>query len=220
MATFFILLGFIVIPLIWIIGLIKPALVGKVLNKDFNRKQMSMVAVPLSLLCIGIGGALLPPVPLQDTIKPNDVKQEVKADPVIKKSQEIQPTEITVKNEPIDDKKTFGKPTFDEKQKVELAYIALKQNENSAVSCIEKQLNHRYYLGCRFVTVGSQSGVQLFIYDNQKDPTKRFYALNGTARSTYESHLTNNPIFGDFADVFGLPLPNDIMLDEILAKFN
>lgn len=216
MATFFILLGFIVIPLIWIIGLIKPRL----FSKDFSRKQISLIAVPLSVLCIVIGGALLPPTPVKDTIKPNDVKQEIKAEPVIEKSQEIQPTEVAVKNEPIDDKKTFGKPTFDEKQKVELAYIALKQNKNSAVSCVEKQLNHRHYFGCRFVTVGNQSGVQLFVYDNQKDPAKRFYALNGTARSTYESYLTNNPIFGDFADGFGLPLPNDIVLDEILAKFN
>lgn len=224
MATFLILLGAIIIPLILIVGLINPTFIGKIVKKDVNRKQVSMIAIPASLLCIGIGGSLLSPMPMNNTVDHNEVKQEVK----VEQPTEVTPTskaepttkEVTIKDKPIDNKQTFGKPTFNEKQKVELAYIALKQSENSAVSCVEKQLNNRHYIGCRFVMVGSQSGVQLFVYDNQKDPNKRFYALNGIARSTYESHLMNNPIFGDFADDFGLPLPNDIVLDEILAKFN
>lgn len=109
-------------------------------------------------------------------------------------------------------------PTKSEFEALQLAYIGLNQ-DGTAADCKNKVVGVRSYSACRFTSLNGNSMWQVWYYDNQKDPTKRFYALNGTARSTYDSHFKSNELLGDFEQGFGLPLPSDIKIDEVVSAF-
>lgn len=55
-----VLFGGIVFPLVLIVGLIKPSLIKKPDKMPASRKQIAVFSVVASLLCLGIGGAMLP----------------------------------------------------------------------------------------------------------------------------------------------------------------
>lgn len=63
------LFGAFVFPIVLIIGLIKPSLFKTPDKSPASRKQIAIVSVVGSLLCVGIGGALLPS---EDTSKTGD----------------------------------------------------------------------------------------------------------------------------------------------------
>lgn len=108
------------------------------------------------------------------------------------------------------------KPTAKESDELQLAYIRLDQG---TVSCRDEEVGQRAYTACRFISLGGNSAWQIWYYDNQKDPQKRFYALNGKARGTYNANFKDNPVLGDFGTDFGLPMPEDMKMDEIIAAF-
>ncbi|MDX3981256.1 hypothetical protein QWT92_11705, partial [Pasteurella multocida] len=59
----------------------------------------------------------------------------------------------------------------------------------------------------------------IFIYNKDKDPVKRFYALNGTAMTIYDNHFKNESLLGSYKDTFGLPMEKDIDLSLIHQSF-
>ncbi len=66
----FAIFGVIIVPLIVIVGLIKPQIFSNVLQREVGRKAIGIWGVVISVACIAIGGALLPPVEETDTQKP------------------------------------------------------------------------------------------------------------------------------------------------------
>ena len=121
-----------------------------------------------------------------------------------------------------DDKpKDPNEPTQDEKNTIELALINnLPRSSDSAIQCRTKKIAERYYTGCSVVAVGKQSNTYLFLYNKNKDPVKRFYALNGSAMSKYDTYLKAESMLGNYKDSFGLPLEKDIDLQAVLNEFN
>lgn len=57
-----VLFGGIVFPLVLIVGLVKPSLFKKPDKTPANRKEISIFSVVAGMLCLGIGGAMLPAV--------------------------------------------------------------------------------------------------------------------------------------------------------------
>lgn len=108
------------------------------------------------------------------------------------------------------------KPTTDEMNELQLAYIHL---DKGTVSCESKIVGQYAYSACRYVSLSGNSAWQIWYYDAQKDPQKRFFALNGKARSTYDAYLRPNAILADYDEVFGLPTPHDMKLDEVISAF-
>lgn len=71
MAEFLLLFGIIFFPLIFIIGMIKPSLFKKLDKTPATRKGVGIFSIIGALLCIGIGGALLPKVEEKTIAKTN-----------------------------------------------------------------------------------------------------------------------------------------------------
>lgn len=112
-------------------------------------------------------------------------------------------------------------PTQDEKNTIELAFINnIPKSSDSAIRCRTNKVSERYYTGCSVVAVGKQSNIYLFLYNKDKDPVKRFYALNGSAMSKYDTYLKSEPMIGNYKDTFGLPMEKDIDLNAVLSEFN
>lgn len=102
-----VLFGGIVFPLVLIVGLIKPKLIKKPDKTPASRKQIAVFSIVASLLCLGIGGAMLPAVdePLVATVndtadKKETVQPEIKAKPEVAVVAEAQAPEVT---EPVAD---------------------------------------------------------------------------------------------------------------------
>lgn len=57
-----VLFGAIVFPLVLIVGLIKPSLIKKPDKTPASRKQIAVFSIVAGLLCLGIGGSMLPAV--------------------------------------------------------------------------------------------------------------------------------------------------------------
>lgn len=110
-----------------------------------------------------------------------------------------------------------AEPTRDEIDELKLAYIKL---DNGTVHCEHKVIDEKYaFAACQFIAIGSKSAPQIWYYDNQKDAHKRFYAFTGKARTTYENHLIDNPVLGDYTETFGSPIPKDIDMEKITQAF-
>lgn len=78
-----VLFGVIVFPLILIIGLVKPSLFKKPDKTPASRKEISIFSVVAGMLCLGIGGAMLPAVeevPTATVNKPVDQPAVAKSD--------------------------------------------------------------------------------------------------------------------------------------------
>lgn len=95
------LFGVIVFPLLLIVGLIKPSLIKKPDKTPASRKQIAVFSIVASLLCLGIGGAMLPAVdePLAATVndtadKKDTVQPEIKAEPEVAVVAEAQAPEV------------------------------------------------------------------------------------------------------------------------------
>lgn len=132
-----------------------------------------------------------------------------------------EPTTNTETTEPSKEPETpkankLTKPSSEDFDSLQLAYIQLKQG---TVDCRSKIVGNYSYSACRYVSLNGNSAWQVWYYDTQKDPQKRYYALNGTARSTYETHLQSNAVLGDYEAGFGLPMPDDMKLDEVIGAF-
>ncbi|TCJ95940.1 hypothetical protein EV694_1943 [Volucribacter psittacicida] len=111
-------------------------------------------------------------------------------------------------------------PKQQEMDSLKLAFIHITpQNSGLAAQCEQKKVGERYFAACNFMGVGKRSQLNLFLYDKTKDQIKRFYALNGTAMQTYDSHLTQEPLLGNYKDTFGLPMENDIDFGKLHQAF-
>lgn len=156
-------------------------------------KKFTLLLLPLALIACG--------EPSTDTAKEPTTNTET-AEP----SKE---SETPKANKPT-------KPSSEDFDSLQLAYIQLKQG---TVDCRSKIVGNYSYSACRYVSLNGNSAWQVWYYDTQKDPQKRYYALNGTARSTYETHLQSNAVLGDYEAGFGLPMPDDMKLDEVIGAF-
>lgn len=108
-------------------------------------------------------------------------------------------------------------PTSKEMDELTLAYI---KSQKGTISCKKEQIDNQYFAACQIVSLNGNSAPQIWYYDNQKDPNKRFYAFTGNARSTYETYFQNNPILGDYGKTFGLPIPKSLDMEKIVNTFN
>lgn len=114
-----------------------------------------------------------------------------------------------------------GKPTYKEMEAITLAFIKITpQNTDFAAQCDSKKIGERYYVACNFMGVGRRTKLNIFLYNNEKDSTKRFYALNGPAMTIYDNYLKNETVLGSYKDTFGLPLEQDINLSTVNRQFN
>lgn len=79
-----VLFGVIVFPLILIVGLIKPSLIKKPDKTPASRKQIAVFSIVASVLCLGVGGAMLPAVDDELTVavdEPVDKIEPAKSEP-------------------------------------------------------------------------------------------------------------------------------------------
>lgn len=156
-------------------------------------KKFTLLLLPLALIACG--------EPSTDTAKESTTNTET-----TEPSKEPETPKV---NKPT-------KPSSEDFDSLQLAYIQLKQG---TVDCRSKIVGNYSYSACRYVSLNGNSAWQVWYYDTQKDPQKRYYALNGTARSTYETHLQSNAVLGDYEAGFGLPMPDDMKLDEVIGAF-
>ncbi|MEX4480535.1 hypothetical protein MY909_01855 [Haemophilus influenzae] len=111
-------------------------------------------------------------------------------------------------------------PTQAEKDTLTLAFInKIKKDSSGAVECKTKQVNNRYYVGCALISLDCRGNTYIFLYNKDKDPVKRFYALNGTAMTIYDNYFKNESLLGSYKDTFGLPMEKDIDLSLIQKSF-
>lgn len=102
-----------------------------------------------------------------------------------------------------------GVPSAD-LDKITLSFIKAKVYQGGAVSCQDKAIGQRVYVGCKNRSLGGNSQVSLWLYEDGV-----FKSLNGTARGFAEgplsgqAHITTMP----------LPLPNDIDFSAAMAAF-
>ncbi|HDR1824705.1 TPA: hypothetical protein QB591_000779 [Pasteurella multocida] len=114
-----------------------------------------------------------------------------------------------------------GKPTYQEMEAIKLAFFKITPpNTDLAVQCDSKKIGERYYAACNFMGVGKRTNLNIFLYNNEKDSAKRFYALNGPAMTTYDNHFKNETVLGSYKDTFGLPMEPDINLSTVNEQFN
>lgn len=120
-----------------------------------------------------------------------------------------------------DDKPTDpNAPTQNDKNKLELAFLNnMTIPSGSAISCQTEKVGDRYYTGCALVSVGKRGNTYLFLYNKDKDPVKRYYALNGSAMSKYDAYFKSEPTLGNYSETFGLPMEKDIDLNAVLKAF-
>lgn len=115
------------------------------------------------------------------------------------------------------DKSQIAEPTSEEMDELTLAYINLQKG---TISCKKEQIDEQYFAACQVVSLNGNSAPQIWYYDNQKDPNKRFYAFTGNARTVYEKYFQNNLMLGDYAETFGLPIPKNLNMEKIVHTFN
>ena len=108
-------------------------------------------------------------------------------------------------------------PTSTEVNELTLAYIQLNQG---TINCEKMVLDNHAFVACQVVSLDGNSAPQIWYYDNQKDPNKRFYAFTGNARTVYDKYFTQQKILGDYAKTFGLPIPKDMDMEKITQSFN
>ena len=119
-----------------------------------------------------------------------------------------------IENTPITAK--ISEPTSDEMNNLTLAYINFKQG---TINCEKQQIDDWYFAACQVVSLNGNSAPQVWFYDAKKDQTKRFYALTGNARTVYGKYFKNEPMLGDYADTFGLPVPKNMDVAKIAKTF-
>ncbi len=138
------LFGAIVFPLILIIGLIKPSLIKKPDKTHASRKQIALFSIVASLLCLGIGGAMLPSVDEELTAavdKEEPAKTEtqpVAAPEIVEVKEQPKVAEPVVEAESIEVKNTLPdfNITSDEFVKNYNAVIA-KADKNMIINSID-----------------------------------------------------------------------------------
>lgn len=115
------------------------------------------------------------------------------------------------------EKTSVPKPSSDEFDTLKLAYINLNRG---AVRCEKSKIDKWSFAACQYISLDGNTAPQIWYYDNQKDPQKRYYAFTGKARSTYAAKMKGNPMLGDYAETFGLPIPEDMDMGKITEVFN
>lgn len=123
----------------------------------------------------------------------------------------------TQKSTAVAESTKIAEPTSDEMNELTLAYIQLNQG---TINCEKMVVGNYAFVACQVVSLNGNSAPQVWYYNNQKDPKKRFYALTGNARTVYEKALTQQPMLGDYAQTFGLPVPKDMDMAKITQAFN
>lgn len=99
--------GALVFPLILVIGLIKPNLFKKPDKTPANRKQIAVISILASVLCIAIGGIMLPEVENEVDSIANDLDDKTTTpikfeEPVIAETKTLAETDSLVSNaEPV-----------------------------------------------------------------------------------------------------------------------
>lgn len=137
-----VLFGVIVFPLILIVGLIKPSLIKKPDKTHASRMQIAVFSIVASVLCLGIGGAMLPAVDDELTAavdEPVDKTEPAKPEPQPVATPEIaevketpKAVEPAVEAEPIEVKNTL--PDFD------LTSDQFVKNYNAIIAKADKNL--------------------------------------------------------------------------------
>ena len=112
-------------------------------------------------------------------------------------------------------------PTTDEKDTLTLAFLNnMPMKSGSAIDCKTTQIGKRYYAGCAVISIGNRGNTYIFLYNKDKDPVKRFYALNGSAMSKYDTYFRSEKLLGNYKDAFGLPMEKDIDLGAVHKAFD
>ena len=133
-----VLFGAIVFPLILIVGLIKPSLIKKPDKTHASRKQIAVFSIVASVLCLGVGGAMLPAVDDELTAavdEPVDKTEPAKPEPqpvAAPEIAEVKETPKAVEAEPIEVKNTL--PDFD------LSSDQFVKNYNAIIAKADKNL--------------------------------------------------------------------------------
>lgn len=104
----------------------------------------------------------------------------------------------------------------EEAEALTLAYINLNKG---TTECKNKLINNQVFSACHYISMDSKSGWQVWYYDNKKDSQKRFYAINGSAGSTYDNYLKNNSRMGDYGVAFD-PQFKHIDVEKIVKSFD
>lgn len=94
--------------------------------------------------------------------------------------------------------------------KITLSFLNAKVYAGGAVSCRDKEIGGRLYVGCLNRTLGGNSQVSLWLYEGGV-----FKSLNGTARTFAEGKLAGPP----HIKTMPLPLPKDIDIGAALSAF-
>ena len=106
----------------------------------------------------------------------------------------------------------IAEPTSTEINELTLAYIQLNQG---TINCEKMIVDSHAFVACQAVSLDGNSAPQIWYYNNQKDPNKRFYAFTGNARTVYDKYFTQQQMLGDYVQTFGLPIPDDMNMDKI-----
>lgn len=102
-----------------------------------------------------------------------------------------------------------GVPSSD-LDKITLSFINAKIYQGGAVSCRDKQIGQRIYVGCQNRSLGGSSQVSLWLYEGGI-----FKSLNGTARGLAEGKLAGQKHIATMP----LPLPADIDFGAAMTAF-
>jgi len=102
-----------------------------------------------------------------------------------------------------------GVPSAD-LDKITLSFINAKIYQGGAVSCRDKQIGDRIYVGCQNRSLGGNSQLSLWLYEGGV-----FKSLNGTARGFAEGPLAGQAHIATMP----LPLPSDINFGAAMAAF-
>lgn len=111
-------------------------------------------------------------------------------------------------------------PTKKEMDQITLAYIQEQGARKGAASCGDIEYQRRRYVSCRYISLDGNTGAEIWLYDQEHDSVKRFYALNGTAMASLDKPaFQRNLILASYAEEFGLPLPEDMNISAIRDAF-
>ncbi|BBL25358.1 hypothetical protein [Comamonas terrigena] len=94
--------------------------------------------------------------------------------------------------------------------KITLSFLNAKVYAGGAVSCRDKEIGDRLYVGCLNRSLGGNSQVSLWLYEGGV-----FKSLNGTARGFAEGKLAGQP----HIKTMPLPLPKDIDFGAAMSAF-
>ena len=115
------------------------------------------------------------------------------------------------------EKPKIAEPTSEEMNELTLTYIQLNQG---TINCKKEVIGNHAFAACQVVSLNGNSAPQIWYYNSQKDPNKRFYAFTGNARTVYDKYFTTKEMLGDYAITFGLPIPKDMDMSKITQAFN